>query len=87
MQEFRFTFGVQYAHEPHPVPWVHPDGWLAVEAPNEDMARALVYQMMGEKWAFCYAENDPRCPTIERYPLGELRKFAITIKEKASDDE
>lgn len=72
LREFRVTFGVQYATEQHPVSWVHPDGWLAVVAPNETVAREAVINMVGTQWAFIYDDNDPRRPTLERYPLGQL---------------
>lgn len=55
---FVFTFGVQYASEPHPgtingvTP--HPDGWVVVEAPDENTARRAVHEQIGDKWAFCY---------------------------------
>jgi hypothetical protein len=38
--EFRVTFGLHHEQVPHPnCGWVHPGGWLTIEAPNEELAR------------------------------------------------
>lgn len=52
---FYVTFGVNYAHEPHPYwPGAHPDGYLEVLAPDEEQARALVRTFIGLKWSHMY---------------------------------
>ena len=47
--EYRFTFGQKHRHEPHPIaPWVHPDGWLTIFAPDTQRARKLAESIVGE---------------------------------------
>lgn len=55
MKHFFFTFGVGYAHEPHPY-WAgaHPDGYLEVIAPDEDAARLVARKFIGLKWGHVY---------------------------------
>jgi hypothetical protein len=55
LKSFYVTFGVRYAHEPHPY-WkgAHPDGWLTVQAPDEEAARLLVRTFIGLKWSMMY---------------------------------
>lgn len=75
LQEFRFTFGVQYSHEPHPY-WAgaHPDGWLTVLAADEDEARAMVRPYIGNVYAFSYPK-DRHDPSY--YPRGELARITM----------
>lgn len=55
LKNFYVTFGVMYSHTPHPY-WkgAHPDGYLEVQAPDEDAARLLVRSFIGLKYAFMY---------------------------------
>ena len=34
------------------------DGWVEVEAPDADVARALVLAELGHKWSFLYDEEE-----------------------------
>jgi hypothetical protein len=41
VREFRITFGQRYRTETHPLLGLaHPDGWVTIEAPDYDTARA-----------------------------------------------
>lgn len=74
LNEYRFTFGVQYSHTPHPH-WAgaHPDGWLSVLAPTEEAARRVVRRFIGNVYAFSYPK-DRHDPSY--YPLGELAQIS-----------
>lgn len=77
--EYRITFGVRYADEPHPLflP-AHPDGWVAVLAVSEDAARRLVHARIGNAWAFIYQPGHPGYPASagRHYKRGELGRWA-----------
>lgn len=70
LKTFYVTFGMMYRHEAHPH-WkgAHPDGWLEVQAPDEDAARLLLRSLVGNRYAFIYEER-----RFERkwHPLGRL---------------
>ena len=74
LQDFYFTFGVQYSHEKHKH-WknVHPDGWLLVQAPDEDAARRVAHRFIGNVYAFSYPEDRFK---REYHPLGELGRIS-----------
>ncbi|QWY82831.1 hypothetical protein PP641_gp091 [Arthrobacter phage SilentRX] len=78
LQTFYVTFGMMYRHEKHPF-WTgaHPDGWLEVQAPDEDAARELVRRYIGNRYAFIYDKLrfDPKW-----HPLGAL----ASIKDGAA---
>lgn len=75
LQEFRFTFGVKYSHEPHPFwPGAHPDGWLTVLAVDEDEARTLVRPYIGNIYAFSYPLDRFK---EEYHPMGELARITM----------
>ena len=68
--KFIVTVGVQYRPSgTHHLagPYVHPDGWLEVEADSESAAREMVVGALGRQWAFIYPreDHDPA-----PYPLG-----------------
>lgn len=72
MYEFRFTFGVRYASEPHPnCPWVTPKGWLTVIAPSYEVARRIAEAIVGREsgpdspvaYAFGYSEMEWAAPS------------------------
>jgi hypothetical protein len=64
------TFGNKYLTEPHPFfPQAHPDGWVEVEAPGYSEARKIIYENLGDKWAFMYREDQIR---KEYFPLGKI---------------
>lgn len=67
MNKFYFTFGVQYAYNPHPVnKKANPNGWVEVVATDEFMARKKMCDHYGQYWAFVYEEK----PDVRMYPLG-----------------
>lgn len=76
LQEFRVTFGLEYRHRPHPE-WApaHPDGWLAIEAPDEASARLVALRLAGRRWDGIYPVADfrPDDPMWELFPRGEIR--------------
>lgn len=55
LQKFYLTFGVQYRHTPHPY-WkgADPDGWVLIQAPDYDEARALAVSHFGIHWSMLY---------------------------------
>jgi hypothetical protein len=84
MTEFRITFGS--AHERPPL--AHPDGWLAVEAPDEMAARRAVIAVLDRRWSFIYAPGDGGYPTLDSgslgfryYPRGELGRLDAATGE------
>ena len=94
MNEYRFTFGFKYADEPHPsCPWAHPDGWLAVIAPDAAAAHALAHAIIGPvdgpgtpiAYAFSYgpeewqAKNRHGMPWGQGYTRGELARITYQI--------
>ena len=75
LQVFYVTIGVQY-REGHPAwPELHPDGWLRVDAVDEEAAREAVDERLNGQWAFIYtvATFKP-----EFHPLGELARLTVT---------
>lgn len=75
MRSHFVTFGVQYAHEPHPrCAWVHPDGWLRIEAQTEQDARLAAVDLLGSAWSMCYtpSDEDEWRDSIKFFPRGEL---------------
>jgi hypothetical protein len=74
MTAIYITFGVQYAREPHPrLPFVHPDGYLTVEAPDYRTALAVAFAMTGGAHAFDYPER----PSHTTFPRGELCRVIV----------
>lgn len=73
---FYLTFGMQYSHEVHPH-WAgaHPSGWLEIQAPDEDAARQLVREYIGNRYAFIYDEA-----RFQRkwHPMGRLATITTT---------
>jgi hypothetical protein len=55
LRSWYVTFGVMYAHTTHPY-WkgADPEGYLEVQAPDEDAARLLIRSFIGTKYAFIY---------------------------------
>ena len=79
--EFRVTFGTAHIALPH----AHPDGWLAVDAPDELSARLAVADLLGQRWSFIYAPGNEGYPTAESgvtevgypwYSRGELARIS-----------
>lgn len=73
LQTFFITFGVQYPREPHPkVVWAHANGWLEVLAPDENTARAMAFEVLGNAWSFIYTTFDF---SVRYFPLGALARL------------
>lgn len=75
MTEFYVTFGVQYEDGSHPRAWVHPDGYLTIEADDYSTARHAAFTLLDNNFAFIYEEK----LDSNTFPLGELHR--IKIKE------
>lgn len=77
--EFRVTFGTAH-NEDHAALnlGVLSEGWVTIEAPNEEIARGIALGIFGPKWAFLY-EKDEFHP--HHYTQGELLRLAWTTKE------
>lgn len=70
LQNFYVTFGMMYRYEKHPYwEWAHPDGWLLVKAPDEEAARLLLRQCIGNRYAFIYTEGRLK---QEYHPMGRI---------------
>ena len=65
MPIYYVTVGQKYRYEPHPLGW-HPEGWVEVQAPDEETARAMVLKVAGSKWSIV---SDDR-PDPKYYPKG-----------------
>jgi len=79
--EYRVTFGSQYAHEPHPrFPAAHPDGWVAVFALDELVARHAAVAVLGTAWSSIYHPEDAGYPRGDHdsYSRGELSRLEST---------
>jgi hypothetical protein len=72
---FYLTFGVQYAHEEHPVfPPAHPDGWISIHACCYRHAREAAFFTFGIHW--CELLSEPMFPP-ELFPRGEIASVTI----------
>lgn len=73
MAEFRVTFGDIYRNNKHPkVGWAHPDGYVTVEAKDEDEARLKIFALLGPHWAFLWPAEEF---DTKIFPLGELYRL------------
>ena len=73
--EFRVTFGQKYRRVGHPgLREAHPDGWLAIMAPDLLSARAAAIDLLGDQWASIYRATD-HDDWDDYYPLGELHRI------------
>lgn len=79
MKKFYLTFGVQYAHEPHPRGvHVHPDGYVVITARDMDVARDIVVQLYGRNWSNLYSENEFMQEDVTSfYPKGPLLNIQV----------
>ena len=84
--EYRVTFGSQYARDEHPR-WkpAHPDGWLAIMAPNEWSAREIAFAILGPAWAFMYGNEAGALEDVDwsHFPLGELARITYQVNRTA----
>jgi hypothetical protein len=85
MSDYMLTFGIRYATEPHPTfSTAHPDGWVTIEAPNEQYARKLAHWIFGPAWAFLYSES-----TFEQskhlFPRGEIARIRALVPAPDSE--
>lgn len=82
LTEYRITFGMQYDHEPHPqFSEAHPNGWLAILAPDELIARHAAIAALGTTWSSIYHPVDdgyPRGNGHDNYNRGELGYIEAT---------
>lgn len=78
MSLYYVTFGQKYAHEDHPrIPTAHPDGWLTIEAPDEETARDKAFELTDGAFAFMYDKQ----PDILVYPRGEVCRVSASKPE------
>lgn len=79
ISEFGVTFGVQYKYQPHPyleAPKV-ADGYVVIEAPDEENARKIARILFEDTWSRIYSELDPLNPKDNSfYPLGEIARYS-----------
>lgn len=77
--EYRVTFGQRYQLELHPrLDGAHPDGWLAVIAPDEFSARVAVIDRIGRYWSCIYHPDEDGYPTADGlYPRGEIARMTV----------
>lgn len=81
MQEFYVSFGQKYRHETHPrLPFVHPDGYLTIEAKNYTSARAHAFTLMGPAWCMLYDAEEFK-GISHHFPRGELKRFLAPTLE------
>jgi hypothetical protein len=76
MNRYYVTLGLQYRYDPHPVlprDRANPDGFLLVQAENENEARDIVYSVLGTAYSFIYTESDFRRGYHPLGCLGELK--------------
>jgi hypothetical protein len=86
---FAGTFGQRYRRKVHPAgSWVHPDGYVVIEALDEKTAREIMFVSFGDQWAtlytwerFCAACGS--ASVFELFPRGELCRI---IREVATDE-
>lgn len=57
MPKYILTIGQKYRHEPHPLN-LHPDNYYVLEAPSYEDARDLIFERIGNQWAFLYSEDE-----------------------------
>lgn len=78
-QEFYVTFGVKHPQEPHETfPQAHADGYLVIEAVDEEEARRLANAKLGNDWAFIYDSSNFK---FHLHPLGELGRISQTVRD------
>lgn len=52
------------------------DGWVEVEAVNEEVARIAVFEIIGAKWGAMYSEK----PSSALFPLGRIGNTIIATE-------
>lgn len=73
MPTFYITFGQKYRSEQHPTfSPAHPDGWVTIDAIDEDKAREIAFRELGSRWSGIYTDSNF---TPSYYPRGELIRF------------
>lgn len=77
---FIMTVGVQYGRreddEPHPL-GIFADEYVVIEAPNEEMARAIAFAITDRKFAFLYDyDSYPDEKLTQYHPAGERLRIA-----------
>lgn len=82
LSEFYVTFGSQYGtRERHPISQhIHADGYVVVEAVDEEQARQFAHKAFMLKWADMYSQDawddaDKSTPNSYMFPLGEIGRI------------
>lgn len=94
--EYRATFGTMYAAQRHPrLPTATPDGWLAVEVPDdtdeiEITARTMVIELIGRGWSSIYHPDDEGYPAstgrwARYFPAGEIDRIGDPRHQRPDD--
>ena len=73
MALFYGTFGVQYAHRPHPALKVaDPSGWITVNAEDYMTAHKFLHWLTDGAFAFLYDEKEFGNELQDFFPRGEI---------------
>lgn len=71
---YAITFGQKYNQDTHPIiPTVTGYSYLLINADNEDDARRLVVEKLGNAWAFMYEVNDDFWSDVSQFGLHEVK--------------
>ncbi len=80
LHEYRLTFGVRYATEPHPTfPQADPDGWVTILAPDMEAAREVAFSRLGKAWAFL---EPPERMRERFFPHGEIARWSTEVSDR-----
>ena len=57
--KFCVTFGQRFAYDKHKTfEKAHPNGYVVINADNENEARQKAFDFLGSEWAFMYPEEE-----------------------------
>lgn len=75
---FCITFGSQYSYQEHPYfEDAHPDGWIEIEAEDEESAREMAFSLFGTAWSFLYEQEYFEKESRRYYPRGVLAEVVV----------